>query len=96
LPDLDPIPATRLHPPETPVNFPTAFDLFKADSCGIIDPEITLTALASSCGLQAITGLDRQGLLRRFMIEWSVEGALKDCKSFLNDLDPATNTEGSG
>lgn len=96
MPDLEPIPTTRLHPPERPVEFPPTVDLLKMGPSGMIDSEITLPALASSSGLQAITGLDRQGLLRRFMIEWSVEGALKDCKRFFSDLNPATDTEGSG
>lgn len=80
LPNLDPVSPTQLHPPEVPIHFSSAPDARKIDSCGCIDAEVALPALASSAGLQAITGLDRQGLLRRFMIEWSVEGALKDCK----------------
>lgn len=45
---------------------------------GLVEPEATLPALASSARLQAITGLDEQGLLRRFTMKWTVENALKD------------------
>jgi protein EFR3 len=83
LPQLPDVSATRLHPPEEPVGFPTTLQLLMPDNCGVVDAEVVIPALASCSGLQAITGLDRSGLLRRFMIEWTVEGALKDCQSNL-------------
>lgn len=87
LPQLPDVAPTRLHPLEEPVHFPAAVDPIKPDTRGLVDTEAALTALASSSGLQAITGLDRQGLLRRFTIEWTVEGALKDSIEHTSNQD---------
>ncbi|PVG03451.1 hypothetical protein CPB86DRAFT_779170 [Serendipita vermifera] len=87
VPQLDNVPPTQLHPPEKPINFPTEIGPLHSDISGIIDTEVVLPALASSSGLQAITGLDRQNLLRRFMIEWTVEAALKDSVEHTSSQD---------
>jgi protein EFR3 len=81
IPQLDHSPLSRLHDREEPIDFPSnpaEVQVFPISPC--IDPEVVLPALASSPALQAITGLDRSGLLRRFAIEWTVELALKECK----------------
>lgn len=78
LPPLSDVSPTRLDPPEEPIYFPTPLDPLRLDAQGLVNIEVVLPALASSAGLQAITGLDRQGLLRQFTIEWTVEGAVKE------------------
>lgn len=93
LPDVSP---TRIHPPEEPISFPATVEPLKRDSCGIVDIEVAVTALASSNGLQAVTGLDKPGLLRRFMIDWTVEGALKDCEFKSLDFMSPINPDDSG
>lgn len=72
---------SSLHGREEPVDFPSNPIEVQRPSCSpCIDPEVVLPALASSAALQAITGLDRGGLIRRLAIEWTIELALKECK----------------
>lgn len=81
IPQLNHPPLSRFHDREEPIDFlsnPTEAQELPILPC--IDPEVVLPALASSATLQAITGLDRGGLLRRFTIEWTIELALKECK----------------
>ena len=78
IPQLD---LSRLHGREEPIDFPiNPVEVQGSSILPCIDPEVVLPALASSAALQAITGLDRGGLLRRFTIEWTIELALKECK----------------
>jgi hypothetical protein len=66
---------------EEPIDFPgNLTEVQGPPSLPCIDAEVVLPALASSAALQAITGLDRGGLLRRLTIEWTIELALKECK----------------
>lgn len=51
-----------------------------------VNVEAALSALASSKRVQDTTGLDRQGLLRRFAQPWSPEYALSECEQFSNTL----------
>ncbi len=72
---------STLHDREEPIDFPSSpVEVQGPPYLPCIDPEVALPALASSSALQAITGLDRVGLLRRFTIEWTIELALKECK----------------
>ena len=72
---------STLHDREEPIDFPSSpAEVQGPPYSTCIDPEVALPALASSSALQAITGLDRGGLLRRFTIEWTIELALKECK----------------
>ncbi|KAG8806280.1 plasma membrane localization protein, partial [Serendipita sp. 399] len=87
LPEVLFIPPTQLHPQEEPVSFSDESSTSSFDTCGVVDAEVVLPALASSSGLQAITGLDRQGLFKRFTIGWSVEGALKDSVEHASSQD---------
>jgi protein EFR3 len=48
-----------------------------------LDPESALMAIVSSANVQRATGLDRQGLLQRFTVKWTVESSLKDCEFFI-------------
>ncbi|KAG8758554.1 plasma membrane localization protein [Serendipita sp. 396] len=87
LPEVQTIPPTQLNPQEEPNGFAAELPAFSSETCGIIDAEIVLPALASSSGLQAVTGLDRQGLFKRFTIGWSVDGALKDSVEHASNQD---------
>lgn len=78
IPDISQVPPVDLKVKEPRTSVSQIVQVEVVEDCGLIDTEAILPALASSSGLQSITGLDRQSLLRRFMIEWSVEGALKD------------------
>jgi hypothetical protein len=81
IPQLDHPRLPTLHSREEPIDFPSnAIEVQGPPGLPCIDPEVVLPALASSPALQAITGLDRGGLLRRFTIEWTIELALKECK----------------
>lgn len=81
LPRLPPGSPTRASFFDEPVELPKGNNGDNnLDLSGCIDTETVVTALASSEGLQAVTGLDRSGILRRLMIDWSVENALKDCE----------------
>ncbi|EGN93012.1 hypothetical protein SERLA73DRAFT_98316 [Serpula lacrymans var. lacrymans S7.3] len=50
-----------------------------------VDAEEALSLIVSARATQEATGLDRQGLLRRFSAKWSAESALKD------SVEPQTN-----
>ena len=81
IPQLHYLRLSALHDLEEPIDFPNSPVEVQGPPClPCIDPEVALPALASSPALQAITGLDRSGLLRRFTIEWTIELALKECK----------------
>lgn len=47
----------------------------------IFDPEIVISAIATSPNVLARTGREPQALVQRFAVNWSVESALRDCKS---------------
>jgi len=81
IPQLDHLRLSTLHGHEEPIDFPSnPIEVQGPPYLPCIDPEVALPALASSSALQAITGLDRGGLLCRFTIEWTIELALKECK----------------
>lgn len=46
-----------------------------------VNAEEARAILVSSRSVQEATGLDRQGLLRRFSIKWTVDTALNDCET---------------
>lgn len=81
IPQLDHPRLSTLYSREEPIDFPSnPTEVQGPPYLPCIDPEVALPALASSSALQAITGLDRGGLLRLFTIEWTIELALKECK----------------
>lgn len=84
IPQLDDPRFSTLHGRDEPIDFPSnrtePTEVQGPPYLPCIDPEVVLPALASSSALQAITGLDRGGLLRLFTIEWTIELALKECK----------------
>lgn len=45
-----------------------------------VDADEALSLIVSSKTVLEATGMDRQGLLRRLTVQWSVEAALKDCE----------------
>lgn len=45
-----------------------------------VDAEEAISLIVSSKNVQETTGMDRQGLLRRFTAQWSAAAALKDCE----------------
>ena len=47
----------------------------------LFDPEIVISAIATSPNVLARTGRDPQALVQRFAVNWSVESALRDCES---------------
>ena len=46
----------------------------------LLDPEALILAIVSNKTVQDATGLDRQGLLRRFSASWSAESAFRECE----------------
>jgi hypothetical protein len=71
------------YPTEPPTSFSSLVTDLAEDGAGkpFIDPEVVIQALAGNRYLQLASGLDRPHLLRRFMVEWSTETALRDCES---------------
>lgn len=58
---------------------------FSSDPIGItpwsgVDVEAVLAAITSNQSVQEATGLDKNGLLRRFSAKWTAEAALRDCQ----------------
>jgi hypothetical protein len=47
----------------------------------MVNPELVVQALASNRNVQVVTGLDRQTLLKRLAVDWTMEIALKYCQS---------------
>ncbi|KAL1701628.1 hypothetical protein EV121DRAFT_262884 [Schizophyllum commune] len=63
------------HPPQEPVDFPTA------DNDSIwrgVDAQSAIMSLISSANVQRATGIDQQGLLRRLGAHWTADSALLD------------------
>jgi hypothetical protein len=58
---------------------------FPPDPTGVtpwsgMSSEAALAAITSNQSVQEATGLDRQGLLRRFSVKWTADAALRACK----------------
>lgn len=51
-----------------------------------VNAEAALMAIVTSQRVQEATGLDRQGLLRRFSQQWTADSALTDCQFFAMSL----------
>jgi protein EFR3 len=82
LPPLAPTPPDVLQPPEEPSDWPTVPKCPRDDATKprqLIDAELVVQALAANHNAQVVTGLDRQALLRRLALEWTLESALRDC-----------------
>ncbi|KAF8529059.1 hypothetical protein BU17DRAFT_37309 [Hysterangium stoloniferum] len=78
---LPPTPPDLLHSPEEPLDWasiPKCSDVDIQASISIMSPELIVQALASNSNVHTVTGLDRQTLLRRLAVEWTIEFALKD------------------
>ena len=88
------LPATNLteprmlHATREPVGFPFIESKPLSSWTGV-NAETALMALVTSQRIQEATGLDRQGLLRRFAQPWTADSALTDCQFFLLLLLPA-------
>lgn len=82
LPSISPSKDAVFQRPREPIHFSSA-DAVTSDSWSGVDAEVALMAIVSSQNIQEATGLDRQGLLRRFSHKWTADSALRDCKVFL-------------
>ncbi|KAF8517830.1 hypothetical protein JB92DRAFT_2904721 [Gautieria morchelliformis] len=81
LPSLTPTPPDLLQSSEEPSDWSTVPKCLKDDATKphqLIDAELVLQALAANYNAQVVTGLDRQALLRRLALEWTLESALRD------------------
>lgn len=96
LPYLTPTSCDLLQPPEEPSEWSRIPRCPGNETWNpshqFIDAELVVQALAANRNAQAVTGLDRQGLLKRLALEWTLESALKDCSCILvvncSVLDP--------
>jgi hypothetical protein len=71
-----------LHAAQEPVLF--KFSESKPSALWLgVNSESALMTLVSSERIQEATGLDRQGLLRRFAQQWSTDSALRECELFV-------------
>ena len=64
-----------------PVQFNSAISEILPSWTGV-NADTALMIIASSERVQEATGLDQQGLLRRFAQQWSADSALRDCKFY--------------
>ncbi|KAG1752645.1 uncharacterized protein EDB91DRAFT_1243408 [Suillus paluster] len=67
-----------LRPAQTEVTFPPIEGEREVSQWSSVNAEEALAILVSSKSVQEATGLDRQGLLRRFSVRWTVDIALRD------------------
>lgn len=81
LPQVAPFIPGILRPPQERIHFPSLPQANLSCEWTGIKPEEVLLLLASSPRVQEAAVLDQQGLLRKFGSRWTVEGALRDCKS---------------
>jgi hypothetical protein len=70
-----------LRPAEAEVTFPASEGDVEMAQWSPVNAEEARAILMSSKYVQEATGLDRQGLLRRFSVKWTVDMALNDCKA---------------
>ncbi|PSS05382.1 hypothetical protein PHLCEN_2v3871 [Hermanssonia centrifuga] len=76
LPPLSDVEPGRFHPAREPISFDaTNVDAEKVHQ---LDSQGLLMAITSNKTVQDATGMDRQGLLRKFTAPWSAESAFKD------------------
>ncbi|KII95247.1 hypothetical protein PLICRDRAFT_207863 [Plicaturopsis crispa FD-325 SS-3] len=80
LPPVEKIDSGLYHPPRQPIHLPSDADT-PAEPWTGLDIEAALMAIVSCQNAQDATGLDRQGLLRRFAYKWTPESALKESVS---------------
>jgi len=71
-----------LHPPEEPMEWSTIPNCQNstpsADSPGVLVPDQLIQTLVSNRNVLIVTGLDRQTLLKRLAVEWTLEHALRE------------------
>jgi hypothetical protein len=70
-----------LMPAETQVPFPANEGYVDVPRWSFVNAEEAREIIVSSKYVQEATGLDRQGLVRRFSVKWTVDMALNDCKA---------------
>ncbi|KAG0709779.1 hypothetical protein DFH29DRAFT_885776 [Suillus ampliporus] len=78
LPSLSDFIPGVLRPAQTAVTFPAIEGEGEVLQWSSVNAEEALAILVSSKSVQEATGLDRQGLLRRFSVKWTVDMALRD------------------
>jgi len=78
LPEIAPFTPGILRPSEAQVMFPPVMEEEDVVQRSHVNAEEALSLLVCSKNVQEATGLDRQGLLRRFTGKWSAEAALRD------------------
>jgi hypothetical protein len=78
LPSAEPTAVGVLHAAREPVRFNPGESKPLASWTGV-NAETALMTIVSSERIQEATGLDRQGLLRRFAQQWSADSALREC-----------------
>lgn len=74
-------PEPGLHLTREPILF-TSTESKPPTSWTGLNAETALMAVVTSQRVQEATGLDRQGLLRRFAQPWTADSALTDCQFF--------------
>jgi len=87
LPSLPKFTTGVLRPAEAAVAFPSSPGDAEVAQWSSVNPEEARAILVSSKSVQEATGLDRQGLLRRFSVKWTVDMALNDCEANYSDTD---------
>lgn len=87
LPSLPEFIAGVLRPAEPVIAFPTSEGDAEVAQWSSVNAEEARAILVSSKSVQEATGLDRQGLLRRFSVKWTVDMALNDCEANYSDTD---------
>ncbi|KAH7887618.1 hypothetical protein F5I97DRAFT_1951639 [Phlebopus sp. FC_14] len=78
LPDTASFTPGVLRPPEKQVAFPQITEDPCPATWSCVNADEALSVLTSCKRVQEATGLDRQGLLRRFTAKWSAEAALRE------------------
>jgi hypothetical protein len=81
LPSIRHVEVGVFHAPQEITDFSANPDMTLESWAGV-DAEAALLAVVSKQNVQESTGLDRQGLIRRFANIWTADSALKDCKFF--------------
>ncbi|KIJ70100.1 hypothetical protein HYDPIDRAFT_104771 [Hydnomerulius pinastri MD-312] len=92
LPRIAPFTPGVFRPAEEQILFPPVTEDETLGQWSCVNTEMAISVLVSSKNVQEATGLDRQGLMRRFTAKWSAEAALRDSIERSNPNRPITES----